>query len=275
MGSREVTWASFQGGLAPRTTSGPFAWREAGQGPAVLLIHSVGLNADVWEPQIGALAGRRRVIAADLPGHGQSAPLKTEGGLGEYVTAMAGLIDALGIAPVSVVGHSFGAMIALGLALDHPQKVGSLVTLNAVYCRDAQTRAAVEGRARLVSVRHVDAIETIARWFPNDPNGPLARRVTTWLRSVDPQAYAAAYRVFASADRIHQGRLGDLACRALFITGVADARASPAMSERMAREVPNARALALPGAGHMMNLTHPAETASAIAGFLNAAPRSR
>lgn len=269
-----MTWASFQGGLAPRKTTGRFAWREAGQGPAVLLIHSVGLNADVWEPQIGALAGRRRVIAADLPGHGLSAPVEAASGLDDYVAAMADLIAALDVAPLAVVGHSFGAMVALGLALDHPQKVASLVTLNAVYCRDAQARAAVEGRARLVSVRHVDAIETIARWFPNDPNGPLARRATTWLRSVDPQAYATAYRVFASADRSHQGRLGDLGCRALFITGVADARSSPAMSERMAREAPNARALALPGAGHMMNLTHPAETTSAIAAFLKAAPRS-
>ena len=45
---------------------------EAGAGPAVLLLHGVGLRAEAWEPQIAALSPTHRVIAADLPGHGES-----------------------------------------------------------------------------------------------------------------------------------------------------------------------------------------------------------
>ena len=268
-----MTWASFEGGLAPRKKTGPFAWRDAGHGPAVLLIHSVGLNADVWEPQLTGLGSRRRLVAPDLPGHGQSALLRKNPTLEDFVASMADLVDALGLAPVPVVGHSFGAMIALGLALDHPDKVASLVTLNAIYCRDAHARAAVEGRARQLTGNRVDVIEAIARWFPDDPNGPLARRVANWLRTTNPEGYAAAYHVFATADHVHEGRLGELACRALFMTGVGDPHSTPAMSERMAHEAPHGRALAIPGARHLMNLEHPAETNSAISAFLSAGPR--
>ena len=270
-----MSWATFQGGLGSRDKVGGTAWREAGHGPPVLLIHSVGLNADAWEPQIAALAARRRVIAPDLPGHGRSNLMPEDAGLEDFVAVMAALIEDLNLPPLPVVGHSFGAMIALGRALDHPKKVTSLVTLNAVHCRDAQARAAVEGRAKRITGSSVDVIETLARWFPNDPNGPLAQKVAGWLRTTNPKGYAVAYRIFATADHAHEGRLSKLACPALFMTGVADPHSTPAMSEHMAHEAPDARAVALPGARHMMNLTHPAETTNTILGFLHSTPRAR
>ncbi|MCH8951711.1 MAG: alpha/beta hydrolase, partial [Proteobacteria bacterium] len=191
------------------------------------------------------------------------------------VAAMAGLIEALGIAPVPVVGHSMGALIALGLALDHPDMIAALVTLNAVYCRDPVARSAVEIRAAQLAGGVFEAAGPIARWYPDDPNGALARRTADWLRAVDRKGYAAAYRVFATADHAHEGRLGELACRALFLTGVSDPNSTPAMSARMAREAPYGRTVALPGARHMMHLTHAAEVTNTIAAFLDAARATR
>jgi len=270
-----MTWTNLRSALAPRTKTVEIAWREAGHGPPVLLLHGVGLNADAWEPQIVGLSPHRRVIAADLPGHGQSEPLPEGSDLSDHVAAMAVLIDALGISPLPVIGHSMGAMIALGLALGHPAKITGLVTLNAVYCRDAQARAAVEGRAARMSGGSIDVLGPIGRWFPDDPTGPLARHSTGWLRQMNPKEYAAAYRIFATSDHVHKGRLGKLECRALFMTGVSDPNSTPVMSDRMAREAPNGRSVALPGARHMMHLTHHAEVTSIIAAFLEATQTPR
>ena len=55
------------------------------------------------------------------------------------------------------------------------------------------------------------------------------------------------------------------------MTGVSDPNSTPAMSERMAREAPHGRSVALPGARHMMHLTHPMETTNTIAAFIDAA----
>jgi pimeloyl-ACP methyl ester carboxylesterase len=183
---------------------------------------------------------------------------------------MADLIDALGVSPVPVVGHSMGAMIALGLALDYPEKIAAVVALNGVYCRDPVARSAVEIRAAQLTGGAFEVAGPIARWYPDDPNGALARRTADWLHAIDPKVYAAAYRVFATSDHVHEGRLGELVCRALFLTGVSDPNSTPAMSARMAREAPNGRTVALPGARHMMHLTHPAEISNTISAFLDA-----
>ena len=270
-----MSWTNLRTEPAPRQKTGGIAWREAGRGLPVLLIHGVGLNADAWEPQIVTLSARRRVIAVDMPGHGQSDLLPDGAELNAYVTAMADLIDALGISPVPVVGHSMGALIALGLALDHPSMIAALVALNAIYCRDPLARSAVEVRAAQLTGGAFEVAGPIARWYPDDPNGPLARRTGDWLHAVDPKGYAAAYRVFATSDHVHEGRLGELVCRALFITGVSDPNSTPAMSARMAREAPYGRTVALPGARHMMHLTHPAEITNTIAAFIDAAQAGR
>jgi pimeloyl-ACP methyl ester carboxylesterase len=266
-----MSWTNLRGDPPPRQKYGGMAWREAGQGPPVMLIHGVGLNADAWEPQINTLQLRRRVIAIDLPGHGQSDLLPDSAELGDYVAAVAVLVAGLGISPLPVVGHSFGALVALGLALDHQEKVAALVTLNAVYCRDPVARAAVELRAKQLTGRTVDVEGPIARWFPDDRFSTLARHTADILHTTDPKGYAAAYRVFATADHAYEGRLGSLACRALFMTGVSDPNSTPIMSARMAREAPFGRTVALPRARHMMHLTHPAETTNTIAAFINAA----
>ncbi len=261
-------WTNLRTELAPREKSGAIAWREAGKGPPVLLIHGIGVNADVWEPQITVLKPRRWVVAADLPGHGQSDPLPEGAGLDDFVTAMAEFIEALGSPPLPVIGHQFGAMVALGLALDHPQKVAALVALNPVYCRDKLSRGAVEARAAQVVGGKVDVFGSISRWFPDDRNGPIARHVGNWLSRTDAKGYGTAYRAFATGDRAHEGRLGELTCPSLFMTGVSDPNSTPAMADKMAREA-HGRALAIPGARHMMNLSHATETNNAIVAFLN------
>lgn len=261
-------WTNLRTELAPRERIGPIAWREAGKGPPVLLLHGIGLNADFWEPQIAVLRQRRWVVAADLPGHGKSDPLPEGAGLDDFVAALAQFVKALGSPPLPVIGHAFGAMVALGLALDHPAKVAGLVALNPVYCRDKLSRGAVEARAAQVAGGKVDLFGPIARWFPDERNGPIARHVAHWLSQTDPQGYATAFRVFATGDRLHEGRLGELACPTLFMTGVSDPNSTPAMADRMAREA-RGRTAAIPGARHMMNLSHAAETNNAILAFLN------
>jgi pimeloyl-ACP methyl ester carboxylesterase len=270
-----MTWTTPRAEPANRKKIGPIAWREAGHGPPVLLIHGVGLNADAWEPQIATLSSRRRVIAIDMPGHGKSDLLPDGAGLGDFVAEIAGFIDAMGLSPVPVVGHSMGALIALGLALDYPEKVAAVVALNAVFCRDPVARSAVEARAAQLTGGAFEVTGPVARWFPNDPNGPLARRAADWLHAVDPKGYATAYHVFATADHVHEGRLGELLCRALFMTGVSDPNSTPVMSDRMAREATYGRSVALPGARHMMHLTHPMEVSRTIDSFINAADNSR
>jgi pimeloyl-ACP methyl ester carboxylesterase len=241
------------------TAAGATAWREAGEGPAVILIHGVGLNADAWAPQIDALTAAHRVIAYDTLGHGQS-PLPPERAtLGDYVSQLAQLLDALDLRRASLVGHSMGAMIAIATALRQPDRTERLIALNGVYGRTPEQRAAALGRARLLDRDGPASTRQAAleRWFGPAADGAFARermQVEGWLQAVDPVGYARAYRVFATSD---VGRLDGLACPALFMTGELDPHSTPEMTRAMAAAAPLGRAVVLPGHRHMAAFVAP------------------
>lgn len=244
------------------------AFREKGQGEALLLIHGVGLNADAWGPQIEALSDTHRVIALDMPGHGESALSGAE--LSDYVEQAAAVLDALGIAKANVVGHSMGGLVAMGLALDHPDRVLRLGVLNSVYERTPEARQAVEARAAEIALTGTcgDIEQPIRRWLGNGES-QLHHQLRNWLAGMNPAAYARAYKIFATSDRLFSGRLEALAMPALFATGSDDPNSTPEMAEAMAAAAPRGKAAVLPGQRHMMNLVDPAGTNRLIRDLLS------
>jgi pimeloyl-ACP methyl ester carboxylesterase len=249
-----------------------------GRGEAVILIHGVGMNASVWDPQTRALSRDHELVAYDLLGHGGSSLPPADASLSDYSDQLLSLMDALGIDRAHLVGHSMGALVALEFALTHPGRLSRVAALNAVYCRTAEQRQAVQRRAQ--SLEHEGdptANEgTIARWFGDPVPSQLAGQaelVRELLRSVDAAGYARTYRLFARSDEAHRGRLQDLAVPALFMTGELDPNSSPVMSRAMAAAAPQGRCEILPGARHMMTVTHPEEVNARLrAFFASAAP---
>ena len=75
---------------------GPIAWREAGKGEAVVLLHGLGGSRTAWRSQLDGLSTRHRVVAWDLPGYGASAPLDGPLTFPALADAVARLLDALG-----------------------------------------------------------------------------------------------------------------------------------------------------------------------------------
>jgi flavin reductase (DIM6/NTAB) family NADH-FMN oxidoreductase RutF/pimeloyl-ACP methyl ester carboxylesterase len=253
---------------AARQVWNGIAWLERGEGEALLLIHGVGLNAEAWAPQMAALSESHRVIALDMPGHGGSALAGPE--LWDYVAQATALLDHLGLAAANVVGHSMGGLVAIGLALSHPDRVLRLGVLNSVHERKPEARQAVEARAAEIAACGTcgDIEQPIRRWL-GAGDTPLHQQLRGWLSAIDPAAYARAYRVFATGDRLFSGRLGALQMPALFATGADDPNSTPQMAEAMAAAVPRGKAAVLPGQRHMMNLVDPQGTNRLIRDLLS------
>ncbi len=232
-----------------------------GDGEPLLLIHGVGLNAEAWEPQIEALSATHRVIALDMPGHGGSAPPPQGASMADYVAQAIALLDALGIEKANVAGHSMGGLVALGLALEHPHRILRVAVLNSVCERSPEARKAVEARAAEIALSKScgDIEQPIRRWL-GATETPLHARLRHWLGAMDPAAYATAYRLFATGDRLYSGKLRTLTIPALFATGTDDPNSTPAMAEAMAAAALRGRAAILQGQRHMMGLTDPAGT---------------
>jgi flavin reductase (DIM6/NTAB) family NADH-FMN oxidoreductase RutF/pimeloyl-ACP methyl ester carboxylesterase len=253
---------------ATRQVRNGIAFLEKGRGEPLLLIHGVGLNAEAWGPQIDALSDTHRVIALDMPGHGDSLPAGAA--LSDHVAQAVSLLDQLGIARANVVGHSMGGLVALGLALSYPDRVMRVGVLNSVYERSPEARSAVEARAADIARSGTcgDIEQPLRRWLGAGET-PLHQQLRNWLSTMNPAAYATAYKVFATGDRLFSGRLGALAMPALFATGSDDPNSTPEMAQAMAAAAPRGKAAVLAGQRHMMNLVDPEGTTRLIRDLLS------
>lgn len=106
------------------------AYRVAGAGPAVLLIHGIGDSSRAWERIIALLARDHLVIAPDLLGHGASDKPRADYSVAAYANGMRDLLAVLGIERVTLVGHSLGGGVAMQFAYQFPERTERLVLVS-------------------------------------------------------------------------------------------------------------------------------------------------
>jgi pimeloyl-ACP methyl ester carboxylesterase len=102
----------------------------AGEGEPVLLLHGYPQSASCWRHQIPALAERHRVVAADWPGFGRSAPPQTRATYDAEVQRIGRLADSFGFERFNLIAHDYGGFLGLGYAQRHPERVMRLALLN-------------------------------------------------------------------------------------------------------------------------------------------------
>jgi pimeloyl-ACP methyl ester carboxylesterase len=106
------------------------AYRAAGKGRVLLLVHGMAGSSATWKHVMPALSRRFTVIAPDLLGHGQSDKPRGEYSLGAHTDTLRDLLDALGHKRATVVGQSLGGGIAMQLAYQFPERCERLVLVN-------------------------------------------------------------------------------------------------------------------------------------------------
>ena len=250
-----MTWTT-----RPRSDRGRLKAIVAGKGPRIVLLHGVGLRAEAWNAQTDVLSRQFHVTALDLPGHGQNKRLQATEAVSDYSDDIARCLDE----PAVLVGHSFGAMIALDLAHRHPHLVLGVAALNAIKGRSPQAAKAVQARAAMLDgITNPDPNGTLERWFGTAPSQER-KACEGWLKQTDPAGYRSAYSIFAHSDGPTDAALGALTCPALFATGADEPNSTPAMSRRMADLAPRGQALIVEGAAHMMPMTHPSIVTDAL-----------
>lgn len=254
-----MTWT-----IRPRSKLGTLTAITGGSGPKVLLVHGVGLRAEAWGGQFETLAQTCRVMAVDMPGHGESPRIADHPQLADFTDAIAVILTE----PAVVIGHSFGAMIALDMATRYPDLVHGVAALNGIFQRDVAAKDAVLARAASLDGKTTaDPTATLIRWFGAEPSAARGA-CQGWLCEVDPAGYRDAYRVFAAEDGPSEKALRNFRCPALFLSGENEPNSTPQMSRRMAELALFGRAAILKGAAHMLPMTHVTEVAAILKKFI-------
>ncbi len=105
------------------------AYRDEGDGEALLLIHGMARSSETWRAVLPRLAKNYRVVAPDLLGHGQSAKPRGDYSLGAFAVWLRDFLDELGITQATVVGHSLGGGVAMQFVYQHPDYCRRLVLI--------------------------------------------------------------------------------------------------------------------------------------------------
>jgi pimeloyl-ACP methyl ester carboxylesterase len=227
------------------------------------------MQSAAWGPQITAFEKAYRVIALDMPGHGDSDALPEGSELPDFVAWCQAAIQSLGLGSVNLAGHSMGALIAGGVAASFPHLIRRVALLNGVYRRDTCARAAVAARAAEISTGSIDLTTPLQRWFGDTSAEANARaQVVEWLRAVDLNGYATAYGAFAHGDSTYADQLSQISCPFLAMTGEDDPNSTPAMSQAMAGQVKNGSSIIIKGHRHMINLTNASEVNAYLLSWL-------
>ena len=242
-----------------------------GAGTRVLLLHPVGIDLTFLAPLAALLAPRHRVMRMDLRGHGGSPPLPAAEGLEDFARDVHETLVKAQFAPCTVVGFSFGGMVAQTLALMHPADVAALVPCACPCTLSAEGRLIAAARASDAEAGGMGAVldATLDRWFTpafRAARGEVPAREHLLARDV--RGWAQGWRAISGIDTLPS--LPSLRMPALCIAGELDKSSTPAAVAAIAEAIPGARLKVVAGAPHMLFIEQPAAVARELMDFLPA-----
>jgi aminoacrylate hydrolase len=248
---------------------------EAGDGAPVMLVPGLGGQASFWLSQLRAFAGDFRTIAHDHRGAGRSTHSRVTYSIEQMADDTLRLMDALGIDAAHLVGHSTGGAIGQRIALDHPERLRSLV-LSATWAGpDPYFRRLFESRRQTLIDSGVEAylrasvlFQATPRWISENDDF-----ITDFHRA----AAGASAPVEILVSRIDailrhdcRQRLVEVRVPTLVVVAQDDVITPPFYSEELAQRIPDAKLVVLETGGHYAPAIHSEPYNAAVGQFLRA-----
>jgi pimeloyl-ACP methyl ester carboxylesterase len=148
--------------------SGLLAAEERGSGaPAIVLIHSIGGSRADWSAVAPRLAKRHRVVLVDLPGHGRSPAASSRPTVPEASAALARTLSKMKIERAVLVGHSYGALVALQTAIDRPKSAAAVVVVDASSFMAADSERIAQAE-KFLTERYTVYVSAVFSGMSND-----------------------------------------------------------------------------------------------------------
>jgi len=252
----------------------------AGHGWPLLLLHGLGGGADEWLEVLPRLGARFRAMALDAPGHGLSEKPRTFAyDVPSYARTLLGVMDALGIRRAPLVAVSGGGVVALTVALTHPERVSKLVLVDAAglgrevaWSYRLATLPLAGYALRRIGRRSIERLgRRLCRRPERLPEGWVERRLRLWREPGAVEAFVATARAGISlrGQRVHYaGRLHEIRHPTLLIWGRDDPIIPVAHAIAAARALPNARLHIFENCGHVPLWEYPDAFAQLVLEFL-------
>jgi len=221
---------------------------------ALVMLHGFALDARMWRRQVEEFGGEHRILLLDLPGFG---PQAREVGEFEPAKEVARAMSAAKLTRAHLIASSYGAAVAVDYALQHPDRVASLVLAAPMLLG---RRMGIESWQRCVSLANDGDRTTAAEVWLDDPLFETLRHDEDLFEEVRQIVldYGGGHwtgkvsSAWAEPDPV--SRLKDLAVPTLIVSGEQDLPSFMLMAEAYAKAIPNARREIVQGVGHHVSL---------------------
>ncbi len=249
-----------------------------------MLIHGNGVTAQDWRSSglIAALAGTHRVIAFDRPGFGYSTrPRAHVWTAAAQATLLHGALHELDIEPAVIVGHSWGTLVALALALQYPADCKRLLLISGYYFPTLRADVAIFGAPALPLVGDVlrytispplgyllAPLLSAQLFAPAAVDDAFTADLPMSMRPWQIRANAEDTALMVPSAAAMEHRYEDLKVPVAIVAGGSDKVVDPTQSTRLASEIPGSRLLVVNNIGHMVHYSAKntiAETIDAMA----------
>jgi aminoacrylate hydrolase len=236
-------------------------WESCGSGPPLILAAGLGGVAGYWSPNVAQFAERFTVYLFDQRGTGRSSRVPVAS-VEQMAADLVAVMDDAGVASAHLLGHSTGGAIGVSLALDHPQRLRSLMIYASTTCGDAYRRKLLGLRARIYEGlgREAYAKYTSLLLYPpywinanEDRLAAAERQAAEELGT--PEIQTSRLDAILAFDR--RSELPGFCIPAMVLCADDDILTPRYFSEEYARLIPGCRAHFEPRGGHALSRTEP------------------
>jgi pimeloyl-ACP methyl ester carboxylesterase len=262
-----------------RYLSNGLGYLDVGEGPPLLCLHGFSMPGVLFLPLIEALKHQFRLLVPDMRGHGHSMNLPSARSMYDYASDMTLLGQELGLAQVNVLGYSMGGAVAQALTFQSPAFVERLI----LCCTFAYKHVTLSEQLAPILGKPILRLlgpKGLAAFIRPAISRDRATRETLqgWLQDTVRQNNATQHLVAGAEAIFHfdaRPHLPHIQQPTLILAGDLDPVVPPKHAHILARLIPHARLIMLPGATHAFIYTHTAMMKGAIEHFLEAqAPES-
>ena len=233
-----------------------YSYRNKETIPSVF-IHGVGLDQQMWKPQINSL-NEFSTLTYDLLGHGKSELIDNEVSLDDFSNQLKSLLDFLNIKKINLIGFSLGSLIAIDFTIKFKEYLNTLTLMGTTYQRTDEERSRVLDRFEQAKLNKPISRQALKRWFSDkylDENPEIYNEFMNILnkKPKDHNNFLKAYKLFVN-HRDDIELIKKIETKTLIMTGSDDPGSTVAMSKSLSKDLVNSKFVEIKNGKHLCSI---------------------
>ncbi len=223
------------------------------KGIPIVFIHGVGLDHNIWDPQINEFDNT--VLIYDILGHGRTPLNKEKISFNDFSDQIIDLIDELKFSKIHLIGFSIGSLIARNFATRFSNRLKSLTLLCSIFNRSDNEQKIVNERFEQTKKDKKLTKDAINRWFNKDfieKNPLISDKIFSILNNNNMDNFIKIYSLFVNHK--DNEKFENINVKTLVMTGEGDVGSTPEMSANLSKKIKNSEVKIIPVGKHLCSI---------------------